>query len=787
MNFSSFFEKATGYEPYPYQKRLAESDSLPSILSIPTGLGKTAGAVLSWVWRRRFGTPEIKAKTPRRLVYCLPMRVLVEQTRDSALVWLEKVGLLAENYDSDKIGVHMLLGGNVEHDWDLYPERDTILIGTQDMLLSRALNRGYAMSRFRWPIQFGLLNNDCLWVMDEIQLMGSGLATTTQLQAFRRIIGTNKPCRSLWMSATLKPEWLDTVDFDNDLDQGSAVELEYSDFEIQQIADRYSAVKTIESAAFFVSKDGKAEAELISKSHISGTLTLVVVNTVKRAINIHNMLSKTKDLSPDLVLIHSRYRPADRRQALSCLCSKPDKEGTIVISTQVIEAGVDISAAILFTDLAPWSSLVQRFGRCNRKGELKEEGGRIVWFDFEMDKQGRWAAPYAPDALIEAREKIIKLKDGGSSNLPQVEGMLANTNVIRKIDVIELFDTTPDLAGADIDVSRFIREADEHGFQIFWREIAKDGPTSNEAAPHREELCSAPLAAGRDFLKKKPLWKWDHLEKEWIRIQSLYPGIVVMASASDGGYDSIIGWNPKSKQVIPIKQKEKSLKRPESYNDDRGVDSPRLSLADHTNRVSKVLAVLLDSFPDLPKAIRDDLLTAARWHDAGKAHEVFQGAIPFIQDDTNDKVVWAKARGMKKYERTGFRHELASALAALSNEKSNLCAYLVAAHHGKVRLSIRSFPHEKPPKDINLRFARGIRDGDILRECDLGDGVIFPETSLSLAYMELGEGEMGPSWLSRMLTLRNDPALGPFRLAFLEALLRSADRIASAGKEVEDV
>ena len=42
------------------------------------------------------------------------------------------------------------------------------------MLLSRALNRGYGMSRYRWPMHFGLLNNDCLWVMDEVQLMGRG-------------------------------------------------------------------------------------------------------------------------------------------------------------------------------------------------------------------------------------------------------------------------------------------------------------------------------------------------------------------------------------------------------------------------------------------------------------------------------------------------------------------------------------------------------------------------------------------------------------------------------------
>ncbi len=77
------------------------------------------------------------------------------------------------------------MGGEEANDWDLHPERPTILIGTQDMLLSRALNRGYGMSRYRWPMHFGLLNNDCLWVLDETQLMGPGLATACQLEAFR--------------------------------------------------------------------------------------------------------------------------------------------------------------------------------------------------------------------------------------------------------------------------------------------------------------------------------------------------------------------------------------------------------------------------------------------------------------------------------------------------------------------------------------------------------------------------------------------------------------------------
>ena len=250
QTFKEMFKKATNKHqtPFHYQTMLAECRNFPSLLEVPTGMGKTAAAILGWIWRRRYAPPAIRAATPRRLVYCLPMRVLVEQTRDCAVTWLYNLGILGgiaefeekdgniklKDYDSwagdddtAKIRVHLLMGGEVDRDWDMYPERDAILIGTQDMLLSRALNRGYALSRFRWPVQFGLLNNDCLWVMDEIQLMGNGLGTTTQLQAFRRMFTTAAPVRSLWMSATMHEDWLKTVDFDVAQDApGDAVSLE---------------------------------------------------------------------------------------------------------------------------------------------------------------------------------------------------------------------------------------------------------------------------------------------------------------------------------------------------------------------------------------------------------------------------------------------------------------------------------------------------------------------------------------------------------------------------------
>lgn len=93
VNFQPWFTKIAGYSPYPYQVALATGAELPDLLSVPTGAGKTAAAVLGWLWRRRFGPARLRATTPRRLVFCLPMRTLVEQTVGCARRWLAAAGL----------------------------------------------------------------------------------------------------------------------------------------------------------------------------------------------------------------------------------------------------------------------------------------------------------------------------------------------------------------------------------------------------------------------------------------------------------------------------------------------------------------------------------------------------------------------------------------------------------------------------------------------------------------------------------------------------------------------
>jgi CRISPR-associated endonuclease/helicase Cas3 len=791
LSFNEFFKKATGHDRFPYQAALAEASAWPSLVSVPTGLGKTAAVILGWLWRRRFATTELRHQTPRRLVYCLPMRVLVEQTYGCAVAWLEALDLLGGKRDGDgiydpwagpdapsQIRVHMLMGGDVDRDWDRYPERDAILIGTQDMLLSRALNRGYAMSRFRWPVQFALLNNDSVWIMDEVQLMGTGLATSTQLQAFRRKLGTAGRVRSTWMSATMRPDWLATVDFDHTQDAPGLLEITEEDKQHPVLKPRFDAVKRLEKAAFESSPQGAEEARLVLDRHTPGSRSIVVVNTVKRAQAVFEAIRK-REPKADIFLVHSRFRPDDRATQLAGLLAEPGPEGTIGICTQVVEAGVDVSARLLVTDLAPWASLVQRFGRCNRKGEFNDDdGATVIWISPpHLSDDKLKPEPYDADELRSSAERLATMTDVGPSALPSLDhSNISVTHVIRRKDLVDLFDNTADLAGADIDVSRFIRESDDHEVRVFWRDLgANDSPAPESPGPARAELCAVPVRDLRDWLDKgsRSAWRFDHLAGQWKKPNSIYPGLVLMMRSADGGYSSEVGWTGKEKHTEPVAVESD---RPEGDQQDRlAEDRQWATIARHTEDVVVVTKHMIETTAPAVDRWKEDLLLAARWHDAGKAHQVFQQAVPETAPGPGP---WAKTPGqMRRYGRPGFRHELASAIAMLLAGHGDLAAYIAAAHHGKVRLSIRSLPHEEASP--NKRFARGVWDGDTLPSTDLGGGVVSPEATVDLSFMELGDGPHGPSWLARMLTLRDDPELGPFRLAFLEALLRVSDWRAS--------
>jgi len=957
MTFDDMFKQATGIQegPLPYQRELATSSRLPALLDVPTGLGKTAAAILAWVWRRRFAEDAIRSRTPRRLVYCLSMRVLVEQTYEQALKWLDRLGLLAgeaqwtesnseglptprarlvtsapklpasyvpvpeaepcngwasRNGDqgSHPIAVHLLLGGEEISDWVLWPERDAILIGTQDMLLSRALNRGYAAHRARWPWEFGLLNSDCFWVFDEVQLMGSGLATSSQLDCFHSELWRSMiPNQFLWMSATLSADSLQTRDR-QDFCCETGTLLSFTDKDRQELEDRQEPqvqspfhaekrVEVVEKEPKVTQRDGSG----ILDRHQPGRLTLVVLNTVRSAkalfLKLEEAINKSSkkgagEPRPELCLLHSRFRPPDRRGKVSHLFEflrQQDRAtgavdghpGFVLVATQVVEAGLDISSVQLWSEIAPWASCIQRLGRLNREG--KQPNATAIFWKPKADRKDENAkgapnegriGPYEKRELDTAEKLLRTLVQLQKTETYRcaLDQVLASKEsrdalgikpdaVIRPDDIFGLFSTEPDLAGGYTNVSQFVRDQDRNAdLHVFWREfLPKEGPSPDEPPPSRDELCPVPYYEFRRFLGDKGVaWEWDFEVARWkpLRKDEVFPGMTLLLARSQGGYSEQLGWtgDPQDKNMKVFEGRGLDWKQPDALElDPTSLSDDWLPLPSHLGDVEAattelVRSVGLDCTPE-----GNALVTAARWHDWGKALERYQFAVSeyikrivercdaILNDaeyrDLHDIVrairesfgppggcnhLWAKWPDIHKAKgdpslrdderpkvkmllstqfRPGLRHEAASALAAWDGWQkgetglSALAVYLIASHHGKVRTVLRSMGKRDE--------AFGLRTGECLPRVD---GYFESEASLSfdakcvgLTGQWLKEDEFvaqSPSWsqmISELLgpALPDDPVpreaipeteprwLGPFKLAYLEALLRAADARAS--------
>ena len=814
MTFVDFFATAfgSGATPFSYQQALAQR-GWPDALIAPTGLGKTAAVVLAWLWKRATA-PETAR---RRLVYCLPMRTLADQTARNVAAWLRRLAPLPTDWEAPlpcaESDVHLLMGGEDEPRWYEHPERPAILIGTQDMLISRALMRGYAMSRFRWPVDFALLHNDAQWVFDEVQLMSSGLATSTQLEGLRRRLGNEIGAGSLWVSATLHPEWLRTVDAPANPTVWRVPDDFPDDKESPVVRRLIDAPKHIEPARVRPASGRKADlntyvrklAEEVLACHQPGRMTLVILNTVARAQQVHAALVR-QGAPSDLALVHSRFRLADRMAQMNKLPQPHTADDLIVVTTQAIEAGVDLSAATLITELAPASSLVQRFGRVNRYGELNDSGGATIrWVDL-ADIDETLAAPYEPRELNTGRARIAELSDARPAHLPPpAPDDYSHRWVIRSKDLIDLYDTDPDLTGFDVDVSPYVRDAEDTDVQVFWRDFDRSEGPVGQPPPWREELCSVPIAQARDWLKKvrekqrlRPYQADPQARRRggtsrhtsWVPLDSPpWPGLVLMLHVGAGGYSSVTGFDPaETAPVAPVGREDVDARVAESLDTDPDSEQPAVPLTAHLRHVAAEGKRLCDALG----VSRDkaEIVRAACWHDVGKAHPAFQERLGVSASDP----LLAKAPHYDVSKgRPYFRHELASALAYLTHagwsRAADLVAYLVAAHHGKVRMNLRALPAEprattdEGARDAR-RFARGVWDGDELPEVDLVAGERWNGGALTLSIMELGDdARTGASWTRRVHSLLD--RYGPFRLAFLEALLRVADWRASAAEEAD--
>src|SRR6266700_7625038 len=447
-------------------------------------------------------------------------------------------------------GKHGVMGGAVasQRQWRLDMHKPAIVVGTVDSLVSKALNRGYGIGRASYPIDFALVTSGAHWVIDEIQLCPESTTTLRQLAAFARTFPTAEPFGLTCMSATVPKGLLETVD---NPAVGDVVEI-LPEERAGELAVRLDAARTIRRLDAEPG-DYKAIAAAARDRHRAGELTLVVLNTVETARKVFKHLNK--DAPAECTLLHSRFRAVEREQLMRKVTGCP--QNRIVVSTQVVEAGIDLNASVLITEAPPWPSLVQRAGRCNRTGRVE---GAELW----------WIVPQKPDPYqqpdIDATRAALSRLEGelvtGEDLLGRdVVSAREQIAVLRRSDFIGLFDTAPDLSGNDVDIAPYVRDADDFDAQLAWATWTPrtdDGaPPEDAKSPSAEHRCRVPVQKVNEFARDKTVWRLDQVLGKWTRVNPqssqlrARPGEVLVVNAADGGYDPVTGFDPAVRDPVP--------------------------------------------------------------------------------------------------------------------------------------------------------------------------------------------------------------------------------------------
>lgn len=114
---------------------------------------------------------------------------------------------------------------------------------------------------------------------------------------------------------------------------------------------------------------------------------LVVVNTRRQARTLFDELRKSEAHREAVFHLSTWMTPAHRVEVLDEVRRRLDtKQPCFLVSTQCIEAGVDVDFPAVWRALGPYDSIVQAAGRCNRNGRLSPEDAQVHVFQTEDEK-----------------------------------------------------------------------------------------------------------------------------------------------------------------------------------------------------------------------------------------------------------------------------------------------------------------------------------------------------------------------------------------------------------------
>lgn len=337
-------------------------------ITLPTGLGKTFTAYKTALQIKEEYAPDF------RIVYCLPFTSIIDQ---NAAVFNNI--LKNAHIDSSSLGTHHYLSipdikENADLEEGLYPNWEYITEGWQSEITVTTfvqLWESIFANHNRQLRKFHNLVNSII-ILDEIQSINPKLYPAFEfvMEAMTKYFNT----KFIFVTATQPVLLKDKV-----------AELCYKNTEDYFFS---KVNRTILDTSLIRNKelvDEEKIMEFILNDYEENKKSILVIcNTIKFSQNLRSLLSSYIE-EENLFYLSASIIPYSREKILKIVKEKLDeKEPVILISTQVVEAGVDIDFDTVYRDFAPLSSINQAAGRCNRNAG--KDISKVILFRSGKDK-----------------------------------------------------------------------------------------------------------------------------------------------------------------------------------------------------------------------------------------------------------------------------------------------------------------------------------------------------------------------------------------------------------------
>lgn len=393
-------------------------------VTAPTGSGKTL-AILNATLKLRKHIEEKSGPSPT-IIYCLPFTSIIDQNYAVYRKVLENVGLsvnsellLKHHHLSDPI----YMSSDPEFDVDdseLFTEtwRSEIIVTTFHQLLHGIItSRNKNLKRF-------ISLKDAIVILDEVQAIPHRYWEA--IRKLFQIIGNRINTRFILMTAT------QPLLFSNDM----AIELlpQHENYFEQlsriTLVNRAYSDTTLECFFNFVSDE-------LEKNPQQNRMCVL-----NRKSSVYKLYSSFKEQFKDrnVYALSTNLTPKDRKRRIGEIReSLKHKVSCLIITTQLIEAGVDLSVDIVDRDIAPLDSIIQSAGRCNRHGNV-QKGIVNLWSLVDNNHGKLWKRVYDP-VLIDATKEVL----AGKPSIEEKEFLALGKNYFKIISERTESDNIDDL------------------------------------------------------------------------------------------------------------------------------------------------------------------------------------------------------------------------------------------------------------------------------------------------------------------------------------------------------